>query len=886
MKIINRLKQLILRRRLYNDLSEEMQQHVDEKIEELVATGVSRKEATATARRSFGNVTLIQQDSRDAWRWPALEDFLMDIRVSLRTLRKNPGFAAAAILTLALGIGANTALFSVIDAVLLRPLPFHDPGRLVAVHSVDIKDATHGGEISYPAFLDWRSRSHSFEAMSVWAATSLTYTGGDQPESVPGAMVSANLFSTLGVSPVLGRSFTQDEDQPGSGQLAVILSYEFWQSHFGDQTSVLGRALTLDNEKYTVVGVMPARFQFPVQKDRVELWVTIARDLQGKSAMAAQRGVSYLQVIARLRPKVKIPQAQSDVLLVQDQLNRQYPEERPRGVAMESESDQIAGAMRPVLLILLGAVGFVLLIACANVASLLLARATVRQKEFTLRSALGASRWMIARQLLTESTLLAVAGGVLGLLFARWATSALVAAAPEGLARTSDIALDWRVLIFTFVIALATGILFGLAPALQASRSDAGRIIDDSSRGSSSGPGGTRLRSVLVASQLAIAFVLLTGAGLLLRSFDRLQHVDPGFRADHVLTFLLDVPSDRHPGAQRPVFVQQLLQTIRGLPGVKSASAVFGLPLSENESVFTATEIEGHPVPRSQRPRVAFRLVESNYFDTMGIRLLQGRAFTPRDEQGGPPLAIINDTLARQLFQGENPLGRRIKPNISFGESDEAPMREIVGVIGDVKSGSIGGKTPLEIYAPQTPLDFIGEMTIVVRTATDPSALIPAVRSQVTTMDKDLPLRRVKTLDEYVSGSISAPRFEALLLGTFAALAIVLTTIGLYGVIAYSVVQRTREMGIRVALGAQRRSISSMVLRQGALLALTGVVGGLVTSLFAVRLIRGLLFGIGLTDPATFIAVPLLLMSVALLASYIPARRAMRVDPIVALRHE
>ncbi len=510
----------------------------------------------------------------------------------------------------------------------------------------------------------------------------------------------------------------------------------------------------------------------------------------------------------------------------------------------------------------------------------------MRQKEFTLRSALGASRWMIARQLLTESTLLAVAGGVLGLLFARWATSALVAAAPEGLARTSDIALDWRVLIFTFVIALATGILFGLAPALQASRSDAGRIIDDSSRGSSSGPGGTRLRSVLVASQLAIAFVLLTGAGLLLRSFDRLQHVDPGFRADHVLTFLLDVPSDRHPGAQRPVFVQQLLQTIRGLPGVKSASAVFGLPLSENESVFTATEIEGHPVPRSQRPRVAFRLVESNYFDTMGIRLLQGRAFTPRDEQGGPPLAIINDTLARQLFQGENPLGRRIKPNISFGESDEAPMREIVGVIGDVKSGSIGGKTPLEIYAPQTPLDFIGEMTIVVRTATDPSALIPAVRSQVTTMDKDLPLRRVKTLDEYVSGSISAPRFEALLLGTFAALAIVLTTIGLYGVIAYSVVQRTREMGIRVALGAQRRSISSMVLRQGALLALTGVVGGLVTSLFAVRLIRGLLFGIGLTDPATFIAVPLLLMSVALLASYIPARRAMRVDPIVALRHE
>jgi predicted permease len=883
---MNQLRQLFSRGRLYNDLSDEMHQHLDEKIEELVATGMSRKEATAAARRTFGNVTLIQQDSRDAWRWPSLEDFLTDTRISLRTLRKNPGFTAAAILTLALGIGANTALFSVIDAVLLRPLPFRDPGRLVAVHSVDIKDPTHGGEISYPAFLDWRSRSHSFEAMSVWNATGLTYTGGDQPESVPGAMVSANLFSMLGVSPVLGRSFTDEEDQPAGDQLAVILSYEFWQSHFGGQTNVLGRALTLDNEKYSVVGVMPARFQFPVQKDRVELWVTIARDLQGKSAMAAQRGVSYLQVIARLKPEVKIARAQSDVLLVQEQLNRQYPEERPRSVVMESESDQIAGTMRPVLLILLGAVGFVLLIACANVASLLLARATVRQKEFTLRAALGASRWMIVRQLLTESTLLAVAGGVLGLLFARWTTSALVAAAPEGLARTSDVALDLRVLIFTLAVALATGVLFGLAPALQASRSDASRILDDSSRRSSSGPGGTRLRSVLVASQLAIAFVLLTGAGLLLRSFDRLQHVDPGFRADHVLTFLLEVPSSRHPGAQRPVFVQQLLQTIRSLPGVKSAGAVFGLPLSENESVFTATEIAGHPVPPSQRPRVAFRLVESNYFDAMGIRLLQGRNFTPRDEQGGPPLAIINETLAGQLFNGENPLGHRIQPSIAFGESDDAPMREIVGVIGDVKSGSIAGKTPLEIYAPQTPVDFIGEMTIVVRTATDPNALLPSIRSVVTTMDRDLPLRRVRTLDEYVSGSISAPRFEALLLSSFATLAFVLTTIGLYGVISYSVVQRTREMGIRVALGAQRGSISSMVLRQGALLALGGVGVGLLISLFAVRLIRGLLFGVGATDPATFIAVPLLLMGVALLASYIPARRAMRIDPIVALRHE
>jgi putative ABC transport system permease protein len=878
------LKQLFSRRGLYNELSNEMQQHLEEKIDELVAGGMSRKEATTAARRQFGNFTLLEQDGRAVWRWPSLEDFLMDIRFSLRTLRKSPGFTAAALLTLALGIGANTALFSVIDAVLLRPLPFHHPERLVAVHSIDLKDATHGGEISYPAFLDWRSQSHSFEAMSVWNTTSLTYTGGDQPESIRGAMVSANLFSMLGVSQALGRNFTDDEDHPGGDPLAVMLSYEFWQSHFGGDPNAVGRSLTLDDEKYSVVGVMPPRFQFPVQQNRVELWVTIARDLQGKTGMAAQRDVSYLQVIARLKPGVRISQAQSDVLLVQNQLNRQYPETRPHGVSIQSTSEQIVGAMRPVLFILLGAVGFVLLIACANVASLLLARATVRQKEFTLRSTLGASRWMLIRQLLTESVLLAMTGAALGLLVAHWAIAALVGLAPEGLARTSEIALDLRVLAFTFLVALSTGVLFGLAPALQLSRSNLDGVLGDAGRGSSAGPVGARLRGVLVASQLAIAFVLLIGAGLLLRSFHRLQEVDPGFRADHVLTFLLDVPSHRHPGAQRTIFVQQLLQSARALPGVKSASAIFGLPLSEQQSVFTALEVEGHQVPRSQRPRVAFRIIESDYFHTMGIPLLQGRVFTARDEQGGPPLAIVNETLARRMFNGEDPLGQRIKPNISFGESDEAPEREIVGVIADVKSGSISGKTPPEVYAPQTPVDFIGEMTVIVRSMNDPQAQIPALRSLVASMDKDLPLRQVKTLDQYVSGSISAPRFDAFLLGSFAALAFVLTIIGLYGVISYSVVQRTREMGIRIALGAQRASISGMVLRQGARLALAGVGAGLIASFFAARLLRGLLFGIAPTDRVTFFAVPLLLFAVALVASYFPARRAMCVDPIVALR--
>jgi putative ABC transport system permease protein len=874
------------RRRIYGEISQEIREHLDEKSEELVAGGMSREEAAAAARREFGNVGLVEEDGRRVWRWVHVENLLMDIRYGLRTLRKNPGFTAAAVLTLGLGIGANTALFSVIDAVLLRALPFHDPGRLVAVNSVDLRHLSSTREVSYPAFLDWRSRSHSFEAMSVWNTTSFTYTGGDQPESVAGAVVSANLFSTLGVSPAIGRGFVQEEDEPGRGQMPVVLSYDFWQSHFGGDLQVLGRALALDSEKYSVVGVMPAQFQFPVRARRVELWTTVANDLTGKTPMAAQRGVAYLQVVARLKAGVGMPQAQADVQLIQEQLNRQYPENRPRGAAIVSESDAIAGDMRPMLLILLGAVGFVLLIACANVASLQLARATVRQREFKIRAALGASRGTIVRQLLTECLMLAVLGAVLGLIVAGWATSVLLSMAPEGLARIAEVGIDFRVLGFTLVVALAAGVLFGLAPAVQASRSDMNRRQCASGRGSSAGPDSERLHSVLVVSQLAIAFVLLIGAGLLLRSFERLRHVDPGFRADHVLTFLLDVPSQRHPGSQRAAFVRELLQSARALPGVKSASAVFGLPLDGDRSMFTSLEMEGHPVPGSQRPRVAFRLIEPQYFQVMEIALLQGRTFTTQDEQGGPPLAIVNEAFVRQILHGENPLGRRIKPNISFGDSDVAPMREIVGVTGDVKAGRISGDTGPEIYIPQTPTDFIGEMTIVARTGTDANALVPAMRSLVTAMDKDLPLREVKTLEQYVSGSISAPRFEAMLLSTFAALALVLTIIGLYGVISYSVAQRTREIGIRMALGAQRESISHMVVREGAWLTLIGVGTGLLASFFVMRLIRSLLYGIGMTDPATFVAVPVLLMGVALLAIYLPARRATRVDPVVALRYE
>lgn len=878
------LRNFFLRRSVEEDLEREVRSHVELLADENMRAGMNPQEAERAARIELGGIEQVKEQVREQRIGNWLRSILSDCRFALRQLRKEPGFTAITLLTLAVGIGANTAMFSLIDVVLLRPLPFHDPDHVVAVESIDLHDPTQGGDISYPAFLDWRSQSHSFAGMSVYNVTGLTYTGGTQPESIRSAVVSANLFSTLGVAPALGRTFTQEEDRPGNSQNPVVLSYEFWQSHFDGDPSIVGQSLTLDGQRYSVIGVMPDGFQFPIQKDRVELWITIARDLQGNVGMATQRGASYLQVVARLKPGVQIPQAHSDVLAIQQGLNRQYPENRPRGVEIQSEADRISGDMRPALMILLGAVGFVLLIACANVASLLLARATVRQKEFTMRLVLGASRTSIVRQLLVESVLLAILGGTLGLLVAYWGTNALIALSSESLVRASEIQLDLRVLTFTFLVSFATGLLFGVAPALRASRLNLSPSLSANSQGSGTAADTTRVRSALVMSQLAVSFVLLIGAGLLLRSFNRLLHIDPGFRSDHVLTFLLDVPSDRHPRAQRAAFVEELLQSIRALPGVKSASAIFGLPLNDDQSAFTVLQVEGQPVPAAQRPRVGFRIIESQYFHTMGVRLLQGRMFTPEDEQGGLPVAILNQSLAHQLFRGENPLGRRIKANIGFADNLEPPMREIVGVVSDVKCD--GFTECPEVYAPQTPSDFFGETTVVVRTATTPSSLVPAMRSLVSSRDKELPLRDVKTLDEYISGSISAQRFHALLLATFAVLAFLLTAVGLYGVLAYSVAQRSREIGIRMALGADQRSISILVLRRGAALALSGMAIGLAVSLFAVRFISALLYGIEPADPVTFVAVPLLLIAVALLASYVPARRAARVDPMVALRYE
>jgi putative ABC transport system permease protein len=808
-----------------------------------------------------------------------------DLRYALRQLRKNPGFAAVAVITLALGIGANTAVFSVIDAVMLRPLPFRDPSRLVVVKPTE-PGRRDDIDVSYPTFLDWRAQNHVFEGLSAFHTDDFTLTGRGTPAHLTGAIVSANLFSVLGIPPAIGRDFIPEEDQPIGTGLPIILSHSLWQNRLGSDPKIVGQSLTLDGQPYAVVGVMPASFRFPVQRTPVDLWTTIANDarpVNGSPPMTSQRGAGYLDVIARLKPQITIGTAQTEMANIQAGLNRQYPEHRPKGISLVSEADAVVGDMRQGLFILLGAVGLVLLIACANLSNLLLARATTRQKEISVRTALGATRWMIVRQLLAESALLATAGGAAGLGLAAWGIKLLTALAPGDLPRITESGINLQVLIFTALVAVLTSILFGLVPALQAAKPALAASLNEGGRSGTETVARGRLRSALIVTETALAMILLVGAGLLLRSLLGLGRVDPGFAKDHVITFGLDLP-DRYGQPQRVAFYRSLLEQVRSTPGVRSASAAFPLPLSAND-VKTSFEVEGRPVKRSELPVTTLHIIDRDYFHTLGVPLLSGREFNLQDDAvGAMPVVIISDTLAKQAFQGEDPVGRRIKPGISSGNSGE-PMRVVVGVVGDVKAEGLAAPSIPESYVPYAQLPF-APMSVVVRTDMAPVNMVPSLTREVQSLDDALPLLNIKTLDEYLSDSIVGTRFEALLLGIFGILAFSLTAVGLYGVISYTVVQRTREMGIRIALGADRGAILGMVVRNGTLLACTGAVFGLAAAFILTRLMASLLFGIGPTDPLTFLCVPIALIAVAVLASYIPARRAAKVDPMVALRYE
>jgi predicted permease len=815
-----------------------------------------------------------------------METLLQDLRYGVRMLIKHPGFTFVAVIALALGIGANTAIFSVVNAVLLKPLPFAEPERLVNVWESRPQRGTTKNTASYPNFADWRDQNEVFERTAAYYSSDFILTGEDNPARLQGAVVSADLFPLLGAQAAIGRAFSAEDDKNGAA-LTVLLSHRLWKQRYNSDPNIVGHNITLNSTSYAVIGVMPAGFQYPVQNDPVELWTTFANSLTPTdgSSIADQRGAHFINVVARLKPGVPLEQARAELETIAARLSEKYPDSNTGwGVTINPAHEDLVGDVRPALLILMGAVGCVLLIACTNVASLLLARATSRHKEMAIRAALGASRMRVIRQLLTESIVLSLVGGALGLLLALWGTDALVAISGDELPRAAQIGLDLRVLGFTLLMSAFTGVLFGLVPAIHSSKTDLNESLKEGGRGTSEGARRNRLRSTLVIVEVVFAVVLLVGAALLIQSLWRLQRVDPGINPRNVITFELGLPDVRYDTKQQIAFYSRLQERLAALPGVEAASAVTPLPLSSS-NMSISFEIEGHPVPRGERPSSAYRAVSLDYFRAMGIRLVKGRDFNAHDDHDAPPVIIVNEAYAERFFPGEDPVGKRVRPGISVETGRSPTWREIVGVVSNVRHRSLNSDFTPEYYIPesQIPLDT---MVLVVKTASDPHGIINAVREEVRDMDKDLPLYNVRTMDEYISASVAQPRLITLLLVIFAGLALLLTAIGLYGVMSYSVAQRTHEIGIRMALGARPADVLRLVVRQGMALAGVGVTIGLAIAYFATQVMTSLLFGIGAKDPLTFAAIALIIIGVALVACFVPARRATRVDPMVALRYE
>jgi putative ABC transport system permease protein len=812
-----------------------------------------------------------------------MDTILQDLRFGIRTLRKDLGFAAVAVLALALGIGANSAIFSVVNAILLRPLGYENPDQLVLINhnypKLDLK-----ASVSAPGYVHYRDNAHSFSEVAALSGWSVNLTGGGEPERLQGSAVTTNFFATLGAEAAKGRVFLAEEGEPGRNR-SVVLSDAFWQRRFGGDPDIIGKTITLNGEGYTVVGVMPPGFQFGRELGQiVDLWSPIA--FTPEQLDMDNLTYEYLVVLARLKPDVSFEQAQAELDTIAANLLRQYMPELDAGtwnLALQRLNELVVGDIRPALLVLLGAVGFVLLIACANVANLLLARAAARDREFAVRMALGAGRSRVVRQLLTESVLLALIGGGLGLILGVWGVRALVAVNQDKIPRAHEIGLDLTVLGFTLGVSALTGIIFGLVPALQAFKGNPNDALKEGGRGSSAGKARRRALSSLVVVEMALAVVLLVGAGLLIRSFLRLQQVDPGFQPRDVVAMQLSLPDYKYGEPERrDAFYQQLLEQVRAVPGVKAAGAVSVLPLSgQNQS--GSFRIEGREVPQGQMSPHGDRWVAtSDYFRAMSVPLVRGRYFTDRDTEDAPGVAIVDESMARKYWPGEDPIGKRI----TFEGGPENPRwREIVGIVGHVRHRGLEGESRVQYYVPyrQRP---VSNMFLVAQATGDPTQIAGAVRGAIRALDADLPVYRVTTMERLVADSLAQRRFAMLLLGVFAALALVLAAVGLFGVIAYVVTRRTHEIGVRLALGAQRADVLRLVLGHGMGMALVGVGIGLVAAFALARLISGLLYGVSATDPLTFVGVGLLLVGVAFLASYIPARRATRVDPMIALRYE
>jgi putative ABC transport system permease protein len=805
-----------------------------------------------------------------------MDTLRQDLTYALRRLIKSPGFTLVAVATLALGIGANSAIFSVVNGVLLKPLPYPEADRLVGVYHTS---EGHRAVMSPPNFIDVAHAATTLENAAAVSGSRAILTGEGEPVRLDTAEVSASLFNVLRVRPALGRTFNADENTPGKTNV-VVLSYGLWQQRFGSDPNVIGRRIQLDGETKEIVGVMPAEFSFPAER---QAWLPLEYD---QNFVSKQRGAWYLSVVARLKPGVSIEQSAAEVQTIGRNLAKQYPDQNATiGMTTFPLHEAMVVNIRSAVLVLLGAVGFVLLIACANVANLLLARAAARETEMAVRTALGAARGRLVRQLLTESVLIALCGAAFGLLLAVWGVEFLLGLQPEGIPRLDAIRVDGTVVVFTLVIALVTGLVFGVVPAFQATRG-LSHALKEAGRGAMSGRAGNRVRAALVVAEMALAVMLLAGAGLLMRSFVRLQAVDPGFRPAQTLSFELTMPDARYKeDSRRVAFFDQLLPRLRALPGVQSVGAAMALPLSGMDFNISFSVTGRPPVPPAEQPAMEVRVASADYFSTIGIPVKRGRAFTENDREGTPRVVVITESAAKQYFPNEDPIGKTI--NLGWGKGAGKPKAggEVVGIVGDVKDSGLSEPNPPEIFLPlrQWPVSL---MSVVIRTATPPTAIADAVRAEVYAIDPSLPVSKVRTLDQIVAKSISQPRFYMTLLAIFAAVALALAGIGIFGVLSYAVAQRTREIGIRMALGAQERTVVGLVVRQAMTLVIAGVVCGTIAALLLSQTLATMLFGVTPTDPATFSGVAVVLVAVALLACYMPARRATRVDPIVALRAE
>ena len=878
-----RVRSLLRRGRVEQELAEELRYHLEQQIEENLGKGMTPEEARYAALRAMGGTEQQKERCRDMRRVNFIEDSVRDLRYGLRVLVKSPVFTAVAVLTLALGIGANTAIFSVVNELLLRPLPYKEAGRLVMLWERSPKGMS-GGPTSRANFRGWREQSSVFEGMAAFYDRSFPLTGNGEPEEVSVQLTTPELFRVLGVEPILGRALLEEDARPNTPPV-VVLSYGLWKRRYGGDPQVVGKKLTLNGVPVTVVGVLPQAFQWHIRTTAnmgkpPEIWTLLAMPTEGP----ATRGRS-LSVVARLKPGVSLEQAEAEMRTIHARLEQDAPEfNKGWGAEVVPLRDQLVGNVRPALLILLGAVGFVLLIACANVANLMLSRAAARGKEFALRTALGASRTRVVRQLLTESLLLSLLGSLAGLLVAWWGIRALVTISPRDVVTIQGVGLNLTVLGWTLAVSLLTGIIFGIAPALETTRVD----LNDALKEGSKGAGGQsaqsgRLRSALVVAEVALALVLLVSAGLLVKSFARLRNVDAGFDTENVLTMALRLPGGKYREDRQIVaFFRQATERIRSLPGVRAAGVVDFLPLHGGIGARTDYTIEGHPAPPpDQRLSTIVRVADPGYFGAMGVPVLRGRNFTELEESEAKHVVLISESMARQHFPSEDPIGKRVLVQMS----DKSVPTEIVGVVGDVRYVSLTGEAQPTVYFPLPEL-ITPFMTFVIRTAGDPAQMAPAVRRELGAINPDQPVSDVQTMNQVMSETVGRARFNTLLLGLFAGLATLLAAVGIFGVMNYSVTLRTHELGLRMALGAQPGSVLMLVLRQGLLLTFVGIAIGLAGALALTRIISSLLYGVSADDPATFAATVVLLGIVSLVACYIPARRATRVDPLVALRYE